>query len=144
MALEWLADGAHGAATLLDYGCGSGILALAAARFGVARVDAVDIDPQARRAAEENALRNAAAVRVLAPEDLPPGQYDIVIANILAGPLIALAPLLAARTRRGGRLALAGLLEPQAQSLTEAYAGEFELAVGARAEGWVLLSGVRR
>ena len=143
LALEWLARRACSGA-LLDYGCGSGILALAAARLGAARVDAVDIDPQARRAARGNARRNDVAVRVLSPDELPPGQYDIVISNILAKPLALLAPLLAGRVRRGGRIALTGILKSQAQAVIESYAQWIELDILARADDWVLLAGARK
>lgn len=129
---------------VLDYGCGSGILAIAAGKLGAATIDAVDTDPQAIVATRENAERNDVAVRAHLPDALPDGEYDIVVANILANPLIALAPLLADRTRRGGRLALAGLLETQVNDVIGAYAPAFEASVGTTEEGWALVEGIRR
>jgi ribosomal protein L11 methyltransferase len=129
---------------VLDYGCGSGILAIAAAKLGAKEVAAVDIDPQALAAAAENAVANGVPLQVASPESLPPGTYDVVLANILAGPLIALAPRLAARTRAGGRVLLSGILESQATEVAAAYAPDFETAVGAADEGWALVEGTRR
>jgi len=129
---------------VLDYGCGSGILAIAAGKLGAARIDAVDTDPQAIRATRDNARCNGVALRAVLPEALPGGQYDIVVANILANPLIALAPLLGARTRPGGRIALAGVLTTQAAEVIAAYQPEIEPRVAARDAGWALIEGVRR
>ncbi len=129
---------------VLDYGCGSGILAIVAAKLGAAEVAAVDTDPQALATAAANASANGVSLRVAAPESLPAGTYDVVLANILAGPLIALEPLLAARTRPGGRLALSGILESQAVDVVAAYAGDFSAAVAATDEGWALVEGQRR
>src|SRR5690606_28411715 len=114
LVLGWLVTQDLAGAHLLDYGCGSGILAIAAAKLGAARVDAVDVDPDALAATRDNARGNGVAVRACAPESLAPGAYDIVLANILAQPLIALEPLLAARVRAGGRIALSGILDGQA------------------------------
>jgi ribosomal protein L11 methyltransferase len=132
------------AARVLDYGCGSGILAIAAGKLGAVQVDAVDTDPQAVGAARENAQRNDVALRALLPEDLPDETYDIVVANILANPLIALAPRIAARSCRGARLALSGLLANQAAEVIAAYAPAFDARVAAREDGWVLVEGLRR
>jgi ribosomal protein L11 methyltransferase len=129
--------------SVLDYGCGSGILAIAAAKLGADSVDATDLDPQALDAAASNARRNDVAVRVVPPEALPVGEYDVVVANILANPLIELAPRLVARTRRGGRIALSGVLEAQAPGVRAAYAPAIALAVSDAEEGWVLLEGER-
>lgn len=129
---------------VLDYGCGSGILAIAAAKLGARRVDAVDVDPQAVETARANAAHNDVAVRTYDGETLPCGTYDIVLSNILAQPLIVLAPLLASRTAPGGRLALAGLLAPQAEEVAAAYAGEFEMRIDAELDGWALLAGRRK
>lgn len=136
--------GASSPNSVLDYGCGSGILAIAAAKLGARRVDATDLDLQALEATAANARSNGVVVNVVPPQALPAGHYDVVVANILANPLIELAPLLTARTRPGGRLALSGILEAQAQEVIAAYAPEFALAVGEADEGWVLLEGVRR
>jgi ribosomal protein L11 methyltransferase len=144
LALEFLVRTLAGGERILDYGCGSGILAVAAAKLGAAQVDAVDLDRQALEAAAVNASANCVAVRVFAPEALPPGDYDVVVANILAKPLMLLSPLLAARTRAGGRLALSGILVAQAEELAAAYAERFDLAVTRDEEGWVLLEGTRR
>ncbi|HEX9184990.1 MAG TPA: 50S ribosomal protein L11 methyltransferase [Burkholderiales bacterium] len=144
LVLAWLARSLAPGATLLDYGCGSGILAIAAAKLGAASVDGVDVDPQALATAAENALANGVALHVFPPEQLPPGAYDVVVANILSQPLIVLEPLLAARTRRGGRIALSGILDAQSAEVAAAYAGDFDMQVVASEEGWELLEGVRR
>jgi ribosomal protein L11 methyltransferase len=129
---------------VLDYGCGSGILGIVAARLGASEVDAVDVDPQALSAAASNARANAATMRCATPDALPEGQYDLVLANILANPLIVLAPLLAARSRLGTRIALSGILAGQAQDVIAAYAPAFDLRVAGEDEGWVLVEGPRR
>ena len=129
---------------MLDYGCGSGILAIVAAKLGAGEVAAVDIDLQALETAAANAGDNGVILRVAAPESLPPGTFDLVVANILAGPLIALEPLLAARTRKGGRIALSGILESQAAEVATAYAQDFDAGVIAVEEGWALVGGARR
>lgn len=129
---------------VLDYGCGSGILALAAAKLGASEVNAVDLDPQALEACAANAHANGVALGVAAPEALPPGDYDVIVANILAQPLIELAPLFATRARRGTRLALAGVLAEQSAQVIEAYAPAFDLCVERECEGWALLTGARR
>ena len=144
LVLGWLARRRLAGLSVLDYGCGSGILSIAAAKLGAARVDAVDLDPDAIDATGANARANAADVRAVAPERLPPGAYDIVVANILAQPLILLEPLLAGRTRAGGGLALAGILDAQAAEVASAYASHFDVEVAAREEGWSLLEGRRR
>jgi ribosomal protein L11 methyltransferase len=134
----------RGGERVLDYGCGSGILALAAAKLGAARVDALDVDPQAVETAAANARANGVELRAALPEGLPPALYDIVVSNILAQPLILLAPVLAARTARGGRLALAGILESQGAEVATAYQPWFDAELAERCEGWVLVTGVRR
>jgi len=144
LVLAWLAAAPLAGARVLDYGCGSGILAIAAAKLGAARVDAVDLDGDALSATGGNARANGVTVRASAPERLPPGDYDFVVANILAQPLIVLEPLLAARTRAGGRIALAGILEAQTAAVTAAYGAHFAARVAAREDGWALIEGVRR
>ena len=131
-------------ASVLDYGCGSGVLAIAAAKLGAGDIAAVDIDPQALASTAENATANDATIRTALPGDLPPHRYDVVLANILAGPLVTLAPALAARARSGGWIALSGILETQAEEVMAAYAADFALAVGEREEGWALVEGRRR
>jgi ribosomal protein L11 methyltransferase len=144
--LEWLAGADLAGARVLDYGCGSGVLAIAACRLGARRATAVDIDPQARAACLENAGRNgfASRISVIAPEQLAACGYDVVVANILARPLVALAPVLSTLVREGGRIVLAGLLADQADDVRRAYAARFELdPVGQHAE-WAALAGTRR
>jgi len=144
LALRWLSQAPLAGARVLDYGCGSGILAIAAAKLGAARVDAVDVDEDALVATGDNARANGTPVFACSPDRLPPGEYDIVVANILAQPLLVLEPLLAARTRRGGCIALAGILDAQAGEVLEAYGAHFEARVGAREAGWSLVEGRRR
>lgn len=129
---------------VLDYGCGSGILALAAALLGAREVAATDLDPLALEATRSNARANGIALEVAAPEAISGGTFDIVVANILANPLIVLEPVLAARTRQGGRLALSGILAAQAAEVVAAYAGDFDCGVTAEEDGWVLVEGRRR
>jgi ribosomal protein L11 methyltransferase len=134
----------RGGEGVLDYGCGSGILAIAAAKLGAARVDAVDNDPIALDVTRDNARLNAVEVRAFVPEVLPPDRYDLVVANILAQPLIELAPHLAGRARRGAGIALSGLFASQAEEVLRAYRPMFDMDVTAREDDWVLLSGVRQ
>ncbi|MDR1708489.1 MAG: 50S ribosomal protein L11 methyltransferase [Candidatus Accumulibacter sp.] len=142
LCLEWLERAVAPGVSLLDYGCGSGILAIAAARLGAGEVVGVDIDPQAVAAARQNAARNGVAARFEDASRPLAGRYDIVVANILSNPLKALAPALCARVRPGGRLALSGILETQAEALIEAYAPWIPLAVADVREGWVCLTGI--
>ncbi len=144
LVLKYLEKHVRKTDRVLDYGCGSGILAIVAAMLGAADVAAVDIDPQALTTTLENASANGVSLRVMAPEALPAETYDVVLANILAGPLIALEPQLASRTRAGGRIALSGILESQAADVIAAYARDFDIAVGAADEGWALVSGKRK
>jgi ribosomal protein L11 methyltransferase len=129
---------------VLDYGCGSGILAIVAGMLGAGEIAATDIDPQALETTVANAADNGVVVKVAAPDSLAPGTFDLVLANILAGPLIALEPLLAARTRAGGGIALSGILETQADEVVQAYARDFDLAASVIDEGWALVEGTRR
>lgn len=129
---------------VLDYGCGSGILAIVAAKLGAGDIAAVDIDPQALDTTSENARLNGVSLRVALPGQLPEGTYDMVLANILAGPLIALEAQLAARTRAGGRILLSGILQSQAADVAAAYARDFETSVTATEEDWALVEGRRR
>ncbi|MFN4003464.1 MAG: 50S ribosomal protein L11 methyltransferase [Hylemonella sp.] len=141
MCLRWIARQAAQAplGRVLDYGCGSGILAMAAARFGAQAVDAVDIDEAAVRATQANAQANGVALRAGGAE-LAQGLYDTVLANILATPLKVLAPLLCAHVARSGHLVLAGILERQAGELQQAYAPYCRLAVSDAEDGWVLMT----
>jgi ribosomal protein L11 methyltransferase len=144
LVLQYLEINVRAGSRVLDYGCGSGILAIVAAKLGAGEIAAVDIDPQALEATDSNARQNRVALQVSAPDSLPPGTYDLIVANILAGPLIALEPLLASRTRPGGRIALSGILDSQAADVVAAYARDFDAAVAATDEGWALVEGLRR
>ena len=124
---------------VLDYGCGSGILAIGAALHGAQGIDAVDIDPAAVQSTQDNAQANGVTLRAGLPE-LAQGRYPLVLANILATPLKLLAPLLAGHVAPGGDLVLAGILERQADELTAAYAPWCELQVSDREDGWVLMT----
>jgi len=142
MCLGWIAG--HRAevagARVLDYGCGSGILAIGAALHGAASIDAVDIDPAAIATTGQNAGANGVLLRAGAPE-LAAGQYPVVLANILATPLKMLAPLLCGHVAAGGHLVLAGILERQADELKAAYAPWIALDVSATEDGWILMTG---
>ena len=138
MCLRWLAAHPPRGQRVLDYGCGSGILAIGAALHGAAGVDAVDIDPAAVQATQDNAAANGVALRAGLPE-LAQGVYDTVLANILATPLKVLAPLLAAHVAPGGALVLAGVLERQTDELRQAYRSWLALEVADTEDGWVLL-----
>lgn len=143
LCLEWLVQQIKGGERVLDYGCGSGILAVAAMKLGARAATGVDIDPQAVLAATENAAQNRVNARFLDPGALAPGAFDVVVANILANPLKALAPLLAARVRPGGHLLLSGVLEAQADRVAASYAVLIPLVRAAALDGWVLLTGRR-
>ena len=145
LCLEWLDANPPVGQQVIDYGCGSGILAVAACRLGAASVVAVDNDPQALVATRENAQRNRVARRITAclPEADPGVSADLLLANILANPLIELAPRLAARVRPGGRIVLSGILADQTEAVRAAYAPFFELEAPASREGWVRLVGMR-
>jgi len=144
MCLRWLEASVRGGETVLDYGCGSGILAIAAMKLGAGSAMGVDIDADAVAQARANARANAVDATFLTAAARLELEADLVVANILANPLRLLAPVLAAHTRRGGRLALAGLLADQAAELIDVYRPNFDLAVAAEEEGWALLAGARR
>ena len=142
MCLRWVAHHAPSGARVLDYGCGSGILAIAAALYGAREVDAVDIDPAAVESTRANAQANHASVNAGLP-DAADGAYDLVLANILAIPLKVLAPLLCSHIAPGGSLVLAGILERQAGELQAAYAQYVALEVSDADDGWVLMTARR-
>lgn len=144
LCLRWLAETVTPDADVLDYGCGSGILAIAAMKLGAARACGIDIDPQAVLAAQQNAEQNGVAITLATAEEDIAGPAQIVVANILANPLTVLAPLLARLTRPGGQIALSGILVEQADAVLEAYESQFTMIRAAVDEGWVLLTGRRR
>jgi ribosomal protein L11 methyltransferase len=139
MCLRWIATQSLAGQRVLDYGCGSGILAIGAAKYGASDIDAVDIDEAAVRATLDNAQANAVTLKAGLP-DAASGRYDTVLANILATPLKMLAPLLRAHVVQGGSLVLAGILERQAEELTAAYAPYCQLAVADAQDGWILMT----
>jgi ribosomal protein L11 methyltransferase len=145
MCLRWIARHAqttHPWARVLDYGCGSGILAIAASLHGAGEVDAVDIDPAAVQSSQDNAKANGVTIRCGLP-DLAAGTYPLVLANILASPLKLLAPLLCGHLQAGAELVLAGILERQAAELMAAYAPWTHLEVTDSEDGWILMTGRR-
>ena len=141
LCLEWLLNTVKPGDTLLDYGCGSGILAIAGAKLGARQVVGVEIDEQAIAAAQGNAVQNAVMIDLRHSSKALPETFDLVVANILTNPLCVLAPLLAGRVAPGGRLALSGVLESQARQVIDAYAPYIQLWVGAVREGWCRLEG---
>jgi ribosomal protein L11 methyltransferase len=143
LVLGWLEREVRGGESVLDYGCGSGILAIAALKLGAGRATAVDIDPLALEAARYNASANHVALDVRAADAPLVQDADITVANILANPLRMLAPLLAAHTRPGGRLAISGILAAQAAEVLEAYRPFFTLAQAGAEGEWVCLAGTR-
>jgi len=145
LCLRWLDKNLQGGENMLDYGCGSGILAIAAVKLGAASVIGVDVDSQAVQASHDNASVNGVDdIRFYLPDDMPTGNYDLVIANILTNPLRMLAPLLAKATRQGGRIVLSGILEEQAQDLMKIYQQWFDLNAPTFEDGWSCLSGYKR
>ncbi len=140
MCLRWIArQGGFAGRRVLDYGCGSGILAIGAAKFGATDIDAVDIDEAAVASTTLNAEANGVRLKAGLPEAAG-GRYDVVLANILATPLKVLAPLLRSHVAPGGSLVLAGILDRQAEELREAYAPYAALEVGDSEDGWILMT----
>ncbi|NIO41988.1 MAG: 50S ribosomal protein L11 methyltransferase [Burkholderiales bacterium] len=144
LCLDWLDLHLRPGQSVIDYGCGSGILAIAAAKLGASVVTGVDIDDQALQASRYNARQNDVQARFVAATVTDIGVADVVIANILSGPLKVLAPLLAGLTRSGGCLVLSGILEAQANELMTIYQDWFEMLPPVNREGWVRLEGIRR
>jgi ribosomal protein L11 methyltransferase len=144
LVLAWLEREIRGGESVLDYGCGSGILAIAALKLGAARAVGVDIDPLALEAARYNASANAVGLEVRGADAALDLRADVTVANILANPLRMLAPLLATHTRPGGRLALSGILVAQAGEVAAAYAPFFDMAPAGAEDGWTCLAGTRR
>jgi ribosomal protein L11 methyltransferase len=141
LVLAYLERTIRGGERVLDYGCGSGILAIAAAKLGAAHVDGVDVDSQAVQTALANASANGVDLNATLPDALVAADYDLVVSNILAQPLIVLAPLLAAR---GRCIALSGILDEQAEAVMTAYRPWYHIELTANEEHWVLLAGARR
>jgi ribosomal protein L11 methyltransferase len=146
MCLSWLDEFVADGQLAIDYGCGSGVLAVAAVKLGARASYAYDIDPQALTATHDNATANDVGpqVHVVAKDAELPADADILLANILCGPLCDLAPRFAALTRPGGRIVLAGLLEAQADEVTRAHLPWFDIAPFASRDGWTALAGSRR
>jgi ribosomal protein L11 methyltransferase len=146
MCLAWLDENVLEGQVAIDYGCGSGVLAVAAVKLGARQAYAFDIDPQALTATRDNAAANEVADRVIVVDSdaaLPAGA-DVLVANILCGPLCELAPRFAALTRKGGRIVLAGLLNAQAEEVSKAHAEWFDVKPFASRDGWTALSGTRK
>ncbi|AZY50342.1 50S ribosomal protein L11 methyltransferase [Bordetella avium] len=141
LCLAWLESELPAGADLLDYGCGSGILAIAARKLGAGDTTAVDIDPQAVQSTRDNAEVNQVSLAAELPEGLADGQFRVVVANILSNPLKVLAPMLAGRVAPGGDLVLSGVLERQAQEVAAAYAPWLAMSVWRARDGWVCLHG---
>ena len=154
LCLRWLDEHLQGGETVLDYGCGSGILAIAAVKLGAASATGVDVDSQAVQASRDNAIANRVSdIQFYLPNDAPHDSseellaghpYDLVVANILTNPLRMLAPLLANATRQGGNIVLSGILEEQAQDVMKIYQQWFDLDVPIFEDGWSCLSGRKR
>ena len=146
LCLEWLDSAALQGAFVIDYGCGSGVLAIAALKLGAAAALAVDIDPQALIATRENAARNGVAERltVALPAEAAGRRSDILLANILAEPLLELAPVFAERVATGGRVLLSGILQNQAAAVATRYAAWFDMAPATVRDDWARLDGIRR
>lgn len=143
LCLEWLTRQSLTDARVLDYGCGSGILAMAAKALGAKEVFGVDIDPQAIETAKLNATLNGVLVNYSVSSTPLSDQFEVVVANILAGPLTVLAPAISNHVKVGGSLALAGILAPQVERIREAYAPWFALKVEQDRDGWALMTGRR-
>lgn len=146
LCLRWLDENLRGGESVLDYGCGSGILAIAALKLGAKRATGIDIDPNAIVASEHNAVQNRVGARFRLPlsaAEKPLALVDVVLANILANPLIALAPLLAHSTAVGGRIVLSGILENQVDAVSAAYRQWFDLRIAGQSGGWICLSGAK-
>ena len=144
LCLQWLDQHIQGGEQVLDYGCGSGILAIAALKLGAARAFGIDIDPQAITASHANAAQNQSAAEFYLPHAAPNIQVDVVVANILTSPLKVLAPLLSGAVRAGGQIVLSGILEQQADAVCAVYQNWCDMRIAAADQGWVCLSGYKR
>ncbi|MDF3083856.1 50S ribosomal protein L11 methyltransferase [Burkholderia sola] len=144
LCMEWLEQSVKPGQSVLDYGCGSGILAILAKKCGANPVIGIDIDPQAVESAWQNSERNRAEVTYGLPDACPDGEFDIVVANILSNPLKLMASMLASKVKPGGRIALSGVLARQADEVAAVYARYVDISVWREHEGWVCLAGTRR
>ncbi|QMT30723.1 50S ribosomal protein L11 methyltransferase [Alysiella filiformis] len=144
LCLKWLDNNLNGKENVLDYGCGSGILAIAALKLGAQNATGVDIDPQAIIASKDNALQNDVQATFVQPNELPDAQYDVVLANILANPLRMLGEMLASRTKQGGRIVLSGILAEQIDEMSAIYSQWFDLAPTEILDGWACISGRKK
>ncbi len=143
LCLSWLAANLQPGQTVLDYGCGSGILAIAARKLGAGQTVGIDIDPQAVQSAHDNAVANEVDVQAGLPDAYPGWNADVVVANILSNPLKVLAPMLCGRVLPGGHLILSGVLERQAEEVAAVYAQWLKISVWQARDGWVCLQGQR-
>jgi ribosomal protein L11 methyltransferase len=144
LCLRWLDENLQGGENILDYGCGSGILAIAAMKLGAKSAIGIDVDAQAVQASHDNAVANQVRADFYLPDDTTLKQYDVVVANILTNPLRALAPLLAGATRSGGRIVLSGVLGEQAEEVANIYGQWFTMSATVVEDGWACLSGVKK
>lgn len=153
LCLSWLDQNLQQGDRLIDYGCGSGILAIAALKLGADHVIGIDIDPQALKASQANALSNqcdpdrfvfATTHRVAANDLTADEQVDVVVANILANPLMILAPILSQSVRKGGGIVLSGVLQEQAEEVRNVYQPWFDMNIANEQAGWVLLTGIKK
>jgi ribosomal protein L11 methyltransferase len=144
LCLRWLDANIKGGESVLDYGCGSGILAIAAMKLGAGNAIGVDVDAQAVVASRDNASANQVQADFYLPDGIALKPYDVVVANILTNPLRALAPLLASATKPGGRIVLSGILAEQAEEVMRIYAQWFDLAPAVLEDGWCCLSGIKK
>ena len=146
LCLEWLDENYHGGTDAIDYGCGSGILAIAAALLGATHIDCIDTDPQALEATIDNGNRNGVDDRLstFLPDEFVQKQTPLMLANILAGPLVELSPRLAELTSQGGDIVLSGILKEQAVTVSEAYSRWFDMDNPVEIDGWIRLHGIKR
>jgi ribosomal protein L11 methyltransferase len=144
LCMEWLEQNVQTDQSVLDYGCGSGILAILAKKCGANPVIGIDIDPQAVESARHNSERNHAEVTYGLPDECPEGEFDIVVANILSNPLKLMASMLSSKVKPSGRIALSGILARQADEVARVYERWIDITVWREHEGWVCLTGTRR
>ena len=144
LCLRWLDTNMPQGASVLDYGCGSGILAITAAKLGAGKVVGVDIDKQAIRASHDNATQNQVNIEVYLPDAQPEGQFDVVVANILANPLRMLGQMLAGRVKTDGQIVLSGILAEQVEEISALYQQWFDMKPATIQDGWACLFGIKR